>query len=261
MPEIIRESGQLGALPRDHTLPALNLGAHISGTAPHEAHYGHIPVIGMLGNDKWGDCVFACGGHSTDAISFYGQGQEVLVTEAQALAGYTAETGFDPNAGPPGTNQTDNGATLQSGLDYERKHGYHGVRCDAFGFLDHTDTNQWRQALAQLGPLTIGVGVGEAEMDAFEFGQPWDLPQGSFPADENHCVLLCGYTADGLYYVYTWGGLQAVTQRWFRGAVYEAWGCVSRVWVNRTTGRTPYGVNLHTLGLEFSRLTGQPAPF
>lgn len=257
----IRSHGLTGALPRDWTRPALNLGNHLTGSAPAEAHYGHVPVIGMLGNDQWGDCVFAGVGHSAEATSFYGQAQEVVVTTEQALAGYSAGTGFDPAAGPPGDNPTDNGATLQEGYDYYHRTGFGGVKADAFGFLDHTNTNQWQQAVAQLGPILLGVGVGQAEEVAFDNGTPWDLQPGRHAAEENHAVLLCGYYATGNYFVYTWGGLQAVTQRWFRGAVYEAWASVSKGWVNKMTGRDPFGVNLVTLGQEYTAITGKPSPF
>lgn len=257
----LRTHGLTGALPRDPSREILDVGPHIFGSAPSEAHYGHIPAIGMLGNADWGDCVFAGVGHSAEAQSFYGQGTEVVLDDTDVLDGYSEETGFDPDAGPPGDNPTDNGAELVQGYDYYHKVGFGGVTVDAYGTLDHTNTNQWQQALAQCGPLLIGVGVGEAEEIAFDNGTPWDLTPHQSAAEENHAVLLCGYYASGLYFVYTWGGLQAVTQRWYRGAVYEAYVGVSRGWVNKISGRDPFGVNLKTLGQEYSALTGKPSPF
>ena len=98
----LRQAGSKGALPPDLSRPRVNLGLAIRGTAPPQAHFGHIPSIGMMGNDQWGDCVYAGGGHLIEAATFYGQHRELVITTEQALSAYSAATGFDPSAGPPG---------------------------------------------------------------------------------------------------------------------------------------------------------------
>jgi hypothetical protein len=256
----IRSHGRRGALPPDRTKPRINFGPAIRGRAPSQAHFGHIPVIGMLGNDEWGDCVDAGAGHMAEALSFYGQGQEIQVTTAQALAMYSAVAGFKQNAGPPGNNPTDKGSTLQAGLEYFYKTGIAGIKIAAFGELEIDNTNQWQQALATLGPLMLGVGVGHAEEQAFDNGKPWTKASGAGRIQENHCVILSGYQP-GMYWCYTWGGLQGITPQWFQANAWEVWGAVSQEWVSNVTGHDPEGVDLAVLGQQYSQVTGKPSPF
>ena len=256
----VRQAGRKGALPPDLSRPRVNLGLAIRGTAPQQAHFGHIPSIGMMGNDNWGDCVYAGGGHLIEAATFYGQHRELVITTEQALSAYSAATGFDPSAGPPGNNPTDNGSTLQKGLEYLHGTGLGGVQIAAFGELDIKNTNQWQQALANLGPLMLGVGVDNTSMQQFNDGQPFTVTPGSQPAQEDHCVILSGYQP-GMYWCYTWGGLQGITPAWFGMNAYEVWGVVSQTWVNSVTGKDPEGVDLQVLGQEYSQVTGQPSPF
>jgi len=255
----LRSAGKKGALPQDLSKPRVKLGPALRGTAPTQAHFGHIPVIGMLGNDQWGDCVDAGGGHLVEAATFYGQGQEKEVTTAQTLSMYTAVAGFDPNAGPSGSNPTDTGSTLQAGLNYLVKPNVFGVEFSVFGELDIKNTNQWQLGLAEFGPLMLGVGVGDTEQQDFSDGKPWKLTSDT-PNQEDHCVILCGYQP-GMYYVYTWGGLQAVEPAWFNVNAYEVWGIISKEWVNAHTGKDPEGVNLAVLGQEYASVTGNPDPF
>lgn len=253
-----RVPGKRGALPNDPTRPRVKLTSVISGIAPPQAHWGHIPVIGMLGNDEWGCCVDSGSGHLAEAWSFWGQGTETEVTDAQTLVMYSAVAGFDPAAGQPGSNPTDQGSTLQAGLEYLVSTGLAGVKAAAFGELSVANTNQWQQALAELGPLMAGVGVGDAEEKAFARGSLWQAgPQAN---QEDHCVVLCGYQP-GVYWCWTWGGIQGMTPEWFTQNAYEVWGAVSPWWVSTVKGTDPGGVDLADFGAQFTALTGQPDPF
>jgi hypothetical protein len=255
-----RTPGRKGALPNDPGRPRINLGRVIRGTAPAQAHWGHIPSTGMLGNDQWGDCVFAGCGHIVEGGTFWGQGAEVTVTTDQVLAMDAAVTGFDPHAGPPGNNPTDQGSTLQAGLGYLVKTGLAGIKAAAFGELDAADTSSWQQALAEMGPLMAGVGVGDAEMQDFAAGLTWDVTPGQQANPEDHCVILCGFQP-GAVFCWTWGGLQAMTPDWFSLNCAEVWGVALPSWVSKVRGTDPENVNLAEFGLQFSELTGQPDPF
>jgi hypothetical protein len=254
----LRQHGKKGAIPNDPRRSRINLDYAIRGIAPAQAHWGHIPVIGMLGNADWGDCVDAGGGHLAEGWSFWGQGQEVEVTEDQVLSMYATVGGFSLAAGPPGSNPTDNGSTLQAGLEYMVSTGLVGVKAAAFGQLPVDKTNSWQQALSQMGPLMIGIGVGDVEQQAFDNGQIWTLqPQAN---QEDHCVILCGYQP-GIYWCWTWGGIQGMTPGWFQQNCYEIWGVASQEWVNTVRGTDPEGVDLAIFGKQFSDITGKPDPF
>lgn len=254
----MRESGKKGALPADPSKPLLNLGIALGGTAPAQAHWGHIPYIGMLGNDDWGDCVPAGLGHLVEDWSFWGQGTEIDMLDDEILEAYSAITGFDPSQGTPGNNPTDNGTTLQAGLNYLRHTGFAGVTAAAFGSIQPSATNKWKQCLAQVGPLMLGVGVSNYEQTAFEQGAVWDA--GATPNPMDHCVILTGYQS-GLYFCHTWGGIQAMTPQWFDQNCSEVYGVISHEWVSKTKRVDPYGVNLSVLAQQWKSVTGQPSPF
>lgn len=258
----LRTAGKKGALPNDPGRPRISLNRALTtgAAAPPQVHWGHIPLIGMLGNDQWGCCVYSGAGDLIEAESFWGQGREIELTTAQVLTGYSAATGFDPAAGPPGANPTDNGSDLQTGLGYLQKTGFAGKKITAFGELHIGDTSGWQLALSLFGPLMAGIGVSAKAMQQFSQGEPWSLASGDQPVSEDHCIILTGYQP-GLYFCWTWGAIQAMTPGWFAQNAYEVWGVVTPDWVSTYTGKDPEGVSLAALGQEYQEVTGQPDPF
>src|SRR6202035_3127836 len=81
------------------------------------AQFGHETLFGpkawgMLGNDEWGDCAWAGPAHETMILTTEG-GHAASFTTAGVLSDYSAGTGFDPNAGSPGSNPTDKGSNVR----------------------------------------------------------------------------------------------------------------------------------------------------
>ena len=187
-----------------------------------------------------------------------GKGREIELTTAEVLTAYTAATGFNPDAGPPGSNPTDNGASLQTGLEYLHNTGFSGQKIAAFGELNIKDTNNWQLALSLFGPLMLGVGVSDDAMQEFNAGEVWSADSQATP--EDHCVILTGYQP-GLFFCWTWGSIQGMTPEWFAQNAYEVWGAVTPGWVSAYTSRDPEGVSLAVLGQEYASVTGQPDPF
>lgn len=223
--------------------------------APAQAYYYTIPSIGMLGNDEYGDCVFAGDGHIVEQQTAIGQTKETTVTTAQALAAYTAVTGFNPK-----DPNTDQGALISDGLAYLRKTGLAGVKIAAYGQVAVGSMDKIKLAVAEFGAVSIGLNFPNSAMDQFNNSQPWDVVPDDGGIDGGHCVIVCGYDATYLY-VYTWGAIQKVTYAFWAKYVEEAWPVVTQVWVNTTTGLDPEGVDLGVLGSEFTAVTGQPSPF
>jgi hypothetical protein len=209
----------------------------------------------MLGNDQYGDCVFAANGHTVEQQTALGQGKEVAVTTAQVLAEYSKVTGFNP-ADP----NTDNGAEVQQGLSDLRTAGLAGHKITVFAEINVADMNTVKNAVAEFGVVDIGFDVPFSAMDQFNAGQPWDVVANDGGIDGGHCVIICGYDAKYVY-VYTWNAVQKMTYAFWNKYVTEAWALVDQEWVNNSTGLDPEKVNLYTLGQEFAALTGQPNPF
>ena len=128
-----------------------------------------------------------------------------------------------------------------------------------FGELDVKNTNAWQQALATMGPLMLGVGVGDAEQQQFANGQLWTAAPGARANAEDHCIILCGYQP-GIYWAWTWGSIQGMTPAWFELNAYEVWGAASQTWVNSVRGTDPEGVDLADFGQQFAATPSPPAP-
>jgi hypothetical protein len=252
---------KLGRLPNDPTRPRVKLAAHLNAVSPPPASvsWTGLPDWGMLGNDQWGDCTCAGDGHIVEVLTFYGQGQELIVTTDEALQAYHAVGGFDPAAGPPGSNPTDQGATVQQALDYLHSPGMAGVTVDAIAEVNVASLDEIKAACAELGPLSAGVNLPANAQTQFEAGQPWDVAADDGGIEGGHCIVLAGYDQEYLYFV-TWGRVQKATYAWWAKYGEEIWAVVSRDWVN-AKGADPEGIDLASLGAEFAALTGEPDPF
>lgn len=221
--------------------------------------YSGIGDWPMYGNADWGDCVEAEQGHHEEAFSFYGGHVLVEVTDQDVIDAYSEITGFDPNAGPPGENPTDQGTLIQDAMSYWRKTGVGGHRIAAFAEVSVADMTEVKSALAAFGPLSIGINFPASAMDQFDAGEPWDVVKHT-SVEGGHCVAVVGYDAHYLYVV-TWGQVQKMTQAFWNKYVEEAWAPISTEWVDSVTGLDPAGVDLVGLGEAFTALTGDPSPF
>jgi hypothetical protein len=168
----VRVRGQFGRLPNDPSKPRLRLGPeHLKATPPATVNfYSSIGGGGMLGNDQYGDCVFAANGHIVEQQTALGQGKEVTVTTAQALAEYSKVTGFNPN-----DPSTDNGAMVQDGLSDLQKSGLAGHKIAAFAEISISDMTTLKNAVSEFGVVDIGFNVPASAMSQFDAGQPWDV--------------------------------------------------------------------------------------
>ena len=254
-------SFKLGRLPNDPAQPRVKLAAHLNAASPppEAVSWAGVPQWGMLLNDSLGDCTCAGDGHIVEILSFYGQGTETVVTDAEALAAYEAVGGYNPSAGPPGDNPTDRGATVQAALSYLHDPGMAGVTVDAVAEVSVSDLGEMKTACAELGPLSAGVNLPAIAQQQFTDGQPWDVVADDGGIEGGHCIVLCGYDQDFLYFV-TWGKVQKATYAWWAKYGEEIWAVVSRDWVS-AKGQDPEGVDLAGLGADWAAVTGNLNPF
>ena len=251
-----------GRLAPDPSKPRMMLAPHMQAIVAPPAQvdwYSGITDWPMYGNDSWGDCVPAEQGHHEEAFSFYGGHRLVEVTDQDVIDAYSAITGFDPNAGPPGDNPTDQGTLIQDAMSYWRKTGIGGHKIAAFAGGSVADITEVKTAIAAFGPLSLGINFPNTAMDQFNAGEPWDVARHA-KVEGGHCVALVGYDAHYLYVV-TWGQVQKMTQAFWNKYVEEAWAPISAEWVDSVTGLDPAGVDLVGLGEAFAALTGDPNPF
>ena len=250
---------RLGRLPNDPAKPRLRLTIHPPTAAASPAVRDWLSGVAhwpMLANDRYGDCVFAMIGHVIQALSTYGQGATVTVTDTDVLAAYSAVTGFDP-ADPA----TDQGTVIQDALGYWRKHGIAGHKILAFAQIDHTDRAQVDAAIDQFGAVLLGINFPAAAMDQFNAGQPWDVAAHDGGIEGGHAIPAGYYsTPAGRSRIVTWARVQDMTDAFWDRYVEEAWVVVAPEWLS-AAGTDPLGVDLHGLGEQLHALTGDPNPF
>ncbi|MFB8182648.1 hypothetical protein ACFC8N_42995 [Streptomyces sp. NPDC055966] len=253
-----------GRLPAEPARPHLKFGAYLAPElpAPPASSDWLTPVPagnwGMLANDQWGDCTCAGVGHKRIGDVYINQRTALTVTDQDALALYSAVTGFDPNAGPSGNNPTDQGALCQDVLSYWQKNGFLGEKIVAFAKVDISNVTEVKQAINLFGQIYTGFNFPGSAMDQFNNSETWDVVRGA-QIEGGHCVTIGAYDATGLECV-TWGAVQRMTWAFFKKYFDEAWVIVTSDMIDPRSGKDVQGFDFYTLGQDFSGLTGRPNP-
>ncbi len=218
--------------------------------------FGHQKLVGsawgMLGNDEYGDCVWAGAGHETMLWNKEAN-KTVAFTEADALGDYSACTGFkenDPN--------TDRGTDMQVAASYRRKTGVldsHGKRhkVKAYLALSVGDVDQLMLAMYLFGAVGIGLKFPDSAMTQFRAGKPWDVVPGPAPK-EGHYVPGVGRDAKGNIIVVTWGKLQLMTPRFYKKYNDEVVAYISEEMLVPPTDVSLEGFNLAQLTADLGKL-------
>jgi hypothetical protein len=245
-----------GVKPNDPSKARLYYRMFKTATAvPATVDYSGFTPNDVLGNDIYGCCVFSSAGHTVVEQTFYGQGSSYVVSEQQVLAAYSQVTGFSPS--DPASDQ---GATLQEGLQYLNKYGFGGHKIAAYAQVDIKNVAELKSAVAEFGAVSLALDFPASAMDDFNAGRPWDVHANDGGIEGGHAVLMTGYT-DAYVTVQTWGRPQKVSYAFLNKYFVESWAVISPDWWNAATGLDPEGVDLAALGAQWSSLTGQSNPF
>ncbi len=250
-----------GRRPPDWTRDRLILGPHLDIeailNAPPAANWDtRAGTFGMLLNDQLGDCGEAAALHAAQAITS-AAGSPVVPSDNDALLAYEKVAGY-----VPGNPNTDQGTVLQDLFDYWRKTGLsiggkvHQIY--AFASVDITSPLEMQAAVALFGSVIFGVNLPQSAEDAFNRNQVWDYVPGS-PILGGHAIDVQRYD-QSLWYPVTWGAEWEATPAFVGAYLEEAWVPILPEWVE-ANGSTPSGLNLTSLGADFTALTGQPAPW
>lgn len=253
---------RLGKLPAQPARPHLKFSAVLQErlTAPPAAADWQDDTIvwPMYGNADWGDCVFAEVGHAVNQATFYATGAEVEPTDSDILGGYSAVTGFNPNAGPPGNNPTDQGTNMQDAMTYWRKTGIGGHKIVAYAALNVSNLTEIKQAISLFGSISIGFNFPDSAMDQFNSGEIWDVVKGA-TIEGGHCVLAGAYDKTGVGVV-TWGAETRMTWAFWRKYVDEAWLYFDLDGLKKAGSYFTGAASFYALGGEFAALTGETNP-
>lgn len=205
---------KLGKLPARKNAVTFKLSAYLDTsklpTVP--AVFGHQGLlgnnIGMLGNDQYGDCVWAGAGHETMLWTDLG-GHPATFTDRSVLSDYARVTGFDPN-----DPSTDRGTDMEQAAKFRRKtgvidHAGHRHQVAAYLAIDAGDVDSIATAAYLFGAVGIGIEFPGSAMDQFNAGEPWSVVKGA-EVEGGHYVPIVGRLENGNLDAITWGRLQEV---------------------------------------------------
>ena len=227
---------------------------------PIPANFGHDDLIGandwgMLGNDKWGCCVWAGGCHEHMLWNRVSQHQ-VTFTEANVLSAYSAVTGFDPSkTDSAGNNPTDRGTDMVLAAEYRRTNGLVDAsgqthRIEAYLALDPGSLDDLWAATYLFGAVGIGIDMPETAETQFDAGQEWVYVHGA-QSIGGHYVPLVG-RKDGVLHVLTYGRTQPTSLKFLQKYCDEAIAYLSKdALVNN---KSPEGFDLDSLVADLHSL-------
>ena len=249
---------RLGRLPSDPHAPKLRLkhflDAPYTGTVPDVVDY--LTGVGtwpMYRNDDLGDCTAAAAGHILEAVTHYGQGTTIAVSDSDVTKFYSGSTGYKPS-----DPSSDQGGDMLTVLKYWAKTGLAGHKIAAYFAVDPSDFDEMRAALYLFGNLYIGLELPANAETAFDHGQAWDVVKGAKNLG-GHCVNVQKIVKGGNLTVVTWGGTVEMTPAFWNKYVDEPYAVVSQEWVKN--GATPEGLDTAGANAAFQQLTGKPGPF
>jgi hypothetical protein len=253
---------KLGKHPATPRAKDLLFTRYTTGTLPKPtANFGFDAVKpadgwGMLGNDNYGDCVWAgaCHEHILASGAKRPGGTKpppAKFSDTTALSDYATVTGFDPVTGAG-----DDGTNVHDAMSYRQHTGIldtAGARHKIGAYVSVTprDVTELLQAAYLLETVGIGIQFPQSAMDQFNAGQAWSIVSGS-PVEGGHYVPVVGYRR-GLLEVITWGRLQQMTISFYQRYNDESWGFVSTDMLEGTT-TSPRGFDMQQLTNDLGQL-------
>lgn len=217
------------------------------------AKAGHQALVldweGMLGNDQYGDCVWAGAGHETILWGKEGKLTNSFTADT-ALSDYSAVTGFNKN-----DPNSDQGTDMQKAASYRRATGIVDVhnrrhKVSAYLAVAPKSVQEIKQAVYALSAVGLGIEFPDSAMDQFNKGEPWTVVKGS-KVDGGHYVPVVGYDAQYLY-VITWGKVQKMA--W---AFYEKYNDETVAYLDEeflVKGKSPEGFDVAQLTADLKAL-------
>jgi len=217
-----------------------------------------VPAWPMLANDRVGNCVEAGQLHMIMAWLANAVNQATAPTDQDAIALYSAITGY-----LPGDDSTDNGTDMLSALKYWRKTGIcvGGTvhRIGAFAQVNVNDPRELKAALWLFGGLFTGWALPKSVQGATEWKVPLSGPRlcGKPGSWGGHCAPLASDDSTGELRAITWGALMPVAPGFPPVYCDECFAIISDDWLRN--GQAPSGFNAGQLAADLAALD-QPVP-
>jgi hypothetical protein len=230
---------KFGKLPAKRSLKMASLSNHMNMKTvsyPRVRAWERPIALGMLANDIVGDCTVAAMYHLRMTQRSVAQaGTPLIVTDAEAIADYSAITGY-----VEGDESTDNGAACMDVLNWYKKGG---VLLGA-STVDIQNVEMVKAAINTFGCLYTGFTVPQSMVDQLQSGTDpdWSFSSGDKPTNNGHCVNLVGYGADGVA-LDSWGKVYRTSWEFWQQWFTEAYAVVVPDWV-KANGESPTGLDM-----------------
>ena len=207
----------------------------------------------VLGNDRYGDCVWAGAAHEHMLLNKVVHHTDVTFNDAAVLGDYAAATGFDPT-----DPNTDNGTDVHQALDYRRKTGIADAegrrhKIGAYVSLDPKNWEHLEQAAYIFGAVGIGFEFPASAMDQFDAGQPWDYVAGSRNEGGHYVPVVGSVDAHDQATAITWGKRQPFTVAFYEHYNDEAWAYITPEELH-SDGTGLHGFDLEKLNASLAAL-------
>ncbi|WP_305781482.1 hypothetical protein [Nocardia nova] len=208
-------------------------------------NFGHTKAVanwGMLGNDRYGDCVWAGAAHE-HMLWNAANDRTVDFTDDNVLQAYSDVTGFrkdDPNS--------DQGTDMATAARYRQKYGLEDSlgrvhKIGAYLALEPGDLDQLATATYLFGAVGIGIIVTDVAMDQFNKGKPWTYVRRA-NAEGGHYVPVTARQS-GLYLPISWARPQPMSPHYYEKQADEIIAYVSEDYLDND--KSPEGFDSNAL--------------
>jgi len=221
----------LGKTPKKHDARNLLMSRYLLPELPKPLaamdHYSKLPAnIGMMGNDKYGDCTIAAAAHAVQEWTLYAGKPMQTIPDSAILSAYKT------------LSPRDQGCAMLDVLNYWRKTGVGGEKIEAFIETATGDLTQAKLAIELFGSHYIGMSLPRHNTEGpWTAGHPRSRPDPYL----GHCVVLLGYDdATKMFKAATWGEVVDMSYGWFRKYVDESYAILDNVMLSNT-GKSPEG--------------------
>lgn len=243
--------------PRIPHMSALLAGQILPPPPPRQDWTTGMPAsLGMMLNDRLGDCTCAAFYHALQVWSFNAVPPMQTQPDADVEKLYILACGYNPRLGgegPGGIEQHVLTYLLNSGAPVGAG-GQSRNKIAAFVEVDPRNTDDVKRTIADCGVAYIGFNVPQYIVPPAPATPPqiWDVQGSDNAIVGGHAVVLAGYDANGAR-VISWGQYYTMTWAFFAQYVDEVYAIADSNWINQK-GTSPAGLTLDQLEVQMKAL-------
>lgn len=202
--------------------------------------------IGMMKNDRCGDCAIATFGHLIQLWTANNNNQ-IIVSDDDVLKMYSDISGYDPVTG-----YNDNGCVVIDVLNYARKTGLAGHKIGAYVSVSPYNLSHIKAACYLFGGVYLGVALPNSAQGQNRWSMPTRGQDGRRGSWGGHAIPISDLYAD-YSNVITWGELLQMDWDFFSTYCDEAYAIISPDFV--VNDKTPIGFDMAELQKDLKIVT------